>query len=76
MSYLPVPTPEHPATWMTVGELKIGDVIVRRPGDTAMVTAIEPIRHDEKTFLRVTVADRDRPLYPRARFTSPTLVLR
>lgn len=73
MTQLPVPTREHPAKWLTVTDLVLGDVVVthRRGKLTGRVTALVPQRGK-----RTRVVVDGVTYYPHALGDGPVLVLR
>lgn len=72
MTVTPRPTTTHPATWLRVGDLVLGDVVVTRAdGTTAPVTGLTPAGKG-----RTRVAVGDRVHYPHATTSTPVLVLR
>jgi hypothetical protein len=84
----PRPTADHPATWLRVADLRIGDLVVTRGlsdedreaghegGPTARVTELASAGNGQARRWVVWVAGQKRPHYPSARDNTPVLVLR
>ena len=67
-----MPSPDHPAEWLTAGDLVVGDTVITG-GTKCVVTGIIA-RHDGR--YAVMVQGSDRPLYPHAKHSQPVLVWR